>query len=103
MSKGLEALKIIKNVEVEIGNDLNTVTKVFEIEHQYDKAFDIVEKELKAFEIISKCFNMWVEVIKDYKGNPIYRLVLCYNLSDRFYLNITKEQFDLLKEVLKNE
>ena len=84
MSKGLEAFERLKE-----GDSPSAPRDI-----------EIVEKELKALEIISKGFNMWVETIKDYKGNPIYRLVLCYNLSDRFYLNITKEEYDLLKEVM---
>lgn len=87
MSKGLEAL---------VSLELNAC----QTSDQKEWAYNIIEKELKALEIISKGFNMWVEEIKDYKGNPIYRLVLCYNLSDRFYLNITKEKYELLKEVL---
>jgi len=54
MSKELEALKFIKNVEVEIGNDLNTATKVFELNHEYNKAFDIVEKALKEYEMMKQ-------------------------------------------------
>ena len=95
MSKELEALKFIKNVEIEIGNDLTTATKVFEINHEYDEAFEIIEKELKAFEIIKE------------KKVDVYRLMQChfvaeYNMTyvrKRKY-ELRKYEYDLLNEVL---
>ena len=50
MSKELEALKGIRNAEIEIGNDHNTAIKVFEIGNDYDEHFIIIAKGLKELE-----------------------------------------------------
>lgn len=93
MSKGLEALKAIRNVEVCIGNDLNTATKLFEIDHEYDKAFEIIEKELKALVIIKE---------KDVNIDLLRKCpyIEFYNKKVNKYRQLTKEEYDLLSEAM---
>lgn len=127
MSKGLESLKFIKNVEVEIGNDLNTATKVFELNHEYDEAFEIVEKALERLETLEEDFmsltetNMELvqkqvrnqkilnalEIIKN-KRVDVELLMKTQNASDynkysktsNPCFNLGQREFDFLKEIL---
>ena len=80
MSKGLEALESLKKAHYVDGR-LPLIDRV---------RIETIEKSLKALEIINK-----LEVISAYKE------------SDKYYVNvngigfeITKEEYDLLKEVL---
>lgn len=129
MSKELEALKFIKNVEVWIGNDYNTATKVFEIDHEYDKAFEIVETALKRLEKIEdkkivgtttmdKALEKFMldncpEIKKKIKALEIIKekfyfewLLLSKNVDqyneaqDDDKNKLTQEEYNLLKEVL---
>ena len=85
MSKGLEALKDIKQLATTI-----------EFDYKKDKVFvkeelDIIEKELKALEIIK---NKKVDV-------SFLELGLeQYNTNLRKKHQLTQEEYDLLKEVL---
>lgn len=120
MSKELEALKFIKNVEVEIGNDLNTATKVFELNHEYDKAFEIVETALKDYDMLAEEYHLMrkdyeqdrkklkaFEMIKE-KRVDIELLMKTQNASDynKFSKNVNQShnlgqrEFDFLKEVM---
>ena len=94
MSKGLEALEIIKNAKlidhVKIKEGLFS-NKLLDYKRRYGKnvfseQIPIIEKELKALEIIKRLFN---------------RGLLKYSLEDLLYTKyITQEEYDLLKEVL---
>ena len=68
MSKELEALKFIKNVEVWIGNDHNTATKVFDISNDYDECFRIIEKALKEKVQLEKIVKRQIETIAYYQN-----------------------------------
>ena len=78
MSKGLEALKQFRNSNFQ---GVNVYA---------DEYLDIIEKELKALEIIKKELNLNVKVFEDN-----YCL-----FADNFGWVISKEEYDLLIEVL---
>ena len=82
MSKGLEALKEYKNQQTGVNVYANDY-------------LDIIEKELKAFEIIKEKpqATLWLVQVCDKEME--YEDMICIFKED-----ITKEQFDLLKEVL---
>lgn len=93
MNKGLEALEIIRDAEVEIGNEHNTATKLFDISNDYDECFEIIEKSLKALEIIkNKFYFEWLFV-----SNGVEQF---NEAQDNEENKLTKEEYDLLKEVL---
>ena len=89
MSKGLDTLKTIRHID--------------EMEHGKDKsmnnAFDIIEKELKALEIIKNkkvaCLLIWL--MERHTKECALRL---YNEPCDENRKLTKEEYDLLKEVL---
>ena len=89
MSKGLEALeKLYEGYENGMAG-----------RHYYD----IIERELKALKIIKKC-RIKVEKREDFDviGYATFRK----NGKYRYYINdieITQEEYDILKEMLKNE
>lgn len=93
MSKGLEALEVLKNIQtMTFGNsDL--------IESAYKEECEVIEKELKALEIIKKKrVNvhkfMWC-IFKKYSAFH-YNFYFCEE-DDQF---LDDEEFELLKEVL---
>lgn len=135
MSKGLEALKEIKNIEVEIGNNHDSAVKIFELSDDYDECLCIIEKELKRLEEYDKTeysalIERHKELLKEKKANEKKLKALeiikekrvevgelcegCNNLndynkgvcltypqeSDWANYMLTKEEYDLLKEVL---
>lgn len=89
MSKGLEALeKLYEGYKNGMAG-----------RHYYD----IIERELKALEIIKKC-RIKVEKREDFDviGYATFRK----NGKYRYYVNdieITQEEYDILKEILENE
>lgn len=114
MNKGLEALEILKHTtDLDRPNELNG----------YKEELDIIEKELKRLEDIDGILNtgggIWAEngiVSKKLKAFEIIKNHIKISLS--FYdgneehtrysaemseFNITPEQRNLLKEVLKDE
>lgn len=85
MSKGLEVVRKLQHCGVE----------------EYRLALEEVEKELKALKIIKKC-GIKVENREDFDvvGYATFRK----NGKYRYYINdieITQEEFELLKEVLE--
>lgn len=85
MNKGLEALKEIRKYSssiVNYGESLNNVCNA-------------IEKELKALEIIKEKPQATLWLIQVCDKEMEYEDMLCIFKED-----ITKEQFDLLKEVL---
>ena len=123
MSKELEALKGIRNAEIEIGNDHNTAIKVFEIGNDYDEHFIIIAKGLKELEerremmrrFNEACVPMTLdnktekklkalEIIKR-KGLDIAILIWSdncgeYNIHKRLGISYTQEEYDLLNEAM---
>lgn len=84
MSKGLEALERIKKQHYVDGR-LPLIDRV---------RLDIIEKELKALEIIR---NKSVKISQIKTCLDLYSYNSCLNMYDK---PITKEEYDLLKEVL---
>ena len=96
MSKGLEVLKEIKQIETN-GIDMGkfTMVKIGSCPN-YWELFDTVEKELKALEIIR---NKEVDVyyIKHFSNYKTYS-------EHTFTENkLTKEEYELLKEILNDK
>ena len=95
MSKGLEALEIIKNIDVEYKNYHKNAVAIFKENSDYDEVFDFIEKELKALDIIKK------------KQVNLRLIRFDISLEDfnfmEDYAELNQEEFDLLKEVLSNE
>ncbi len=80
MSKGLEALKDVRDI-------CSDMTSVF------DDDLDIIEKELKAFEIIKEkkvnvIILMGCDSVEEYNKHPLS------------WKKLTQEEYDLLKKVL---
>lgn len=92
MSKELEALKKIMPSIIYIGGGRNAGRTMFVKEQQ--EAYRTIEIALKALEIIkTKKVNVWgVFEYKDFKQ---------YNLFRQEDRHLTKEEFHLLKEILK--
>ena len=87
MSKGLEKLKTIRHIhDIECGKD-----------ESINKDFDIIEKELKALEIIKK----YVGVQESYDELFPYDIVDKQYVSSGSSLVISKEEYELMREVLK--
>ena len=94
MNKSLEALEKIKNWECFVDFELETIG-----EKEFGEELSIIEKELKALEIIKE------------KGVDIWALK---HLDDEYYVEqynavahiekpYTKEEYDLLEEVLTDD
>ena len=83
MSKGLEELKDLKNAFIGYCRELKCETNYIKV---CENKFSKIEKELKAFEIIKDlhCFSF-------------------YEIDNQYYisgLGVSKEKYNLLKEVL---
>lgn len=97
--KGIEALEILKNVNIWYG--------VLEIDNLYSipqltDYFKVIEKKLKALEIIiNKKVDVYLllEKIKLYSND--YNILETYNNSLYCEQSITIEELELLKEVLE--
>lgn len=110
MIKGLEMLEILKQrnctlkINHKIGSRDIANQEIKEITQCFDNyVIPIIERELKALEIIKKC-GIKVENREDFDviGYATFRK----NGKYRYYINdieITQEEFDSLKEVLKDE
>ncbi|MBO7713191.1 MAG: hypothetical protein J6S85_06445 [Methanobrevibacter sp.] len=81
MSKGLEALKDLREVKG-WNND------------EFERRLDIIEKSLKALEIIKEK-QVYIRALLAYKNNLAF-----YNEDMSESRKLTKEEFNLLKEVL---
>lgn len=80
MSKGLEALKFLRR-------------NYCILKRERESACNIIEKELKALEIlIRKNINLWI-----FKNTNSYR---AYIEGCHLHEQCSKEEYDLLKEVL---
>ena len=79
MSKGLEALEVIKHT-TDLTNPL----------HAWTNELNTIEKELKAWNIVSE----YVDVIQDRNGN--YYLML-----NGYGIPINEEQYNVLKEAIE--
>ena len=86
MGKGLEALKDLREVKG-WNND------------EFERRLTIIEKELKALEIIKKYY---LPVNCEYDEYEIFKYYLkdTQYVSSRSYKLMSKEEYDLLKEVL---
>ena len=93
MCKGLEALKEIKRAYVDLPLD-DGLSVCTAITKEYKKELKIIEKELKALEIIKKkhLLEGLVNSIQKSKNYDDYK--------NAYITDITKEEYDLLKEVL---
>ena len=90
MSKGLEALEIIKGalVEIEYDEEEGVILSAWQ---EHEEETKIIEKELKALEIMTKSLEIGEEdFFYDDKENIYYFIGS----------EISKEKYDLLKEVL---
>ena len=85
--KTLEILKILKDFVLE--NNKNGLDRSF-----INGAFNIIEKKLKAFDIIKQNRMFYLH---DDMPQGTYRIYDCELYS---YYDLTKEEYDLLKEVL---
>lgn len=116
MSKGLEALKVL----------VMSSTTIFNTKEQIDESVKIIEKELKRLEELEKAFdslakddekakkllsleiekNRALEIVKEKPQATLWLFQHCdkemeyEDMISLFKEDITKEQFDLLKEVL---
>ena len=96
MSKGLDALKIIYDMEdLQGGRD------------KFWNAYRVIEKELKALEIIKKKnvfvwgFIHRIKEIKDFEYTyDYYKTHYGYFHSGYKFELLTQEEYDLLKEIL---
>ena len=95
MSKGLEALK-----EVREKTDAGFIYDYHNKEHN---PLNIIEKELKALEIIKEKFNL--QLFCDNKNGFIGMVAVVIKGLNPYVIYEThnKEEYDVLKEVLKNE
>ena len=86
MSKGLDALKYLKENKRRhwLDNDKST------------ESLDIIEKELKALEIIieKNVEVKWLKIAATLEG---------YNMDKDNSDKLTREEYDLINEVFKNE
>ena len=94
MTKGLEALK-----------DLRLVINDHSLERE---RLDIIENELKngekykkAFELLKKKYGFRVYEHRDFEGNGFKGLTTHFRYDGFFTL--PQDEYDLLKEVLRNE
>lgn len=99
MSKGLEELKKIKNYKewttvVTMGGYEQAKVKLA-YNDELKASFSIVEKELKALEIIKEKPQATLWLFQHCDKKMEYE-----DMISLFKEDITKEQFDLLKEVL---
>lgn len=85
MSKGLEALKVL----------VMSSTTIFNTKEQIDESVKTIEQELKALEIIKEKPQATLWLIQHCDKEMEYEDILWLFKED-----ITKEQFDLLKEVM---
>ena len=90
MSKGLDALERIKQAEYFIDFELDA-----KIKDDYKTELAIIEKELKALEIIKEKPQATLWLIQHCDKEMEYEDMLFLFKED-----VTKEQFELLKEVL---
>lgn len=80
-----------------MSKELESLNKIA-YSYGYDENIKIIEKSLKALDIIKKKeVNVFVLL---HSGNlKIYNDYCCYNEKEQ----LTQEEYDLLKEVLKDE
>lgn len=99
MSKGLKALKEVGKILGDMSVDTNGMPK-FVLEGNRAKLYKIIEKELKALDIIN---NKEVNMIRFRAVEMLNGNADEYNKSEDYSSrHLTQEEFDLLKEVLKN-
>ena len=87
MSKGLEAFEDIKTV----------MKKLFGGVEHCEKALDTIEKEIKALEIIKRK-NVHIYTFMYYAKDNTYEE---FNMLLDYMFDLTQEEYELLKEVLK--
>ena len=88
MNRGLESLESLKNMPCYDEDGEESEQTIYEV---FKEDFDTIEKELKALKIIVKKAN--IRVLEEF---DIYYFKTTNNLYQ-----ISKEKYDLLKEVLK--
>ena len=95
MSKELEALKEFKG-----NNNTILVGRVMGKQHYLD-CLQAIEKSLKALEIIKELLfkNCKIELVS---GGSYYQIIVKIGKGHSFGMSISKEEFNTLKEVLKN-
>ena len=100
MIKGLEELNKIKNC-LEIADEVDGDIIFTTGEYEEEESLNIVEKGLKALNIISEKLDLEVSYNSIY---GTYMLVIP-DTGDGTYLGIriSKEEYDILKEVLNND
>ena len=84
MSKGLEALNKIKTQSLDVV--------------EIDECLSIIEKELKTLEIFKNKITRLVSLIKI--NDDIYRI---YDFDAYCFLELTKEEYELLDEAFKDD
>ena len=87
MSKGLEALKDIRETKIFVDFELDTTGK-----EMFEKQLNIIETELKALKIIKE--NNIISLERNKETEKCY-INFAFNRAQ-----IGKQEFDLLKEVL---
>lgn len=92
MNKGLEALERLKKVKVEKETPMSATFLVHD--KRYTNDLLIVEKELKVLEFVKRVLH--VEPREYHLSDGTSEYVLKYDIYNR---TITKEEFDLLKEL----
>lgn len=120
-----EALERLSNVEVSVTSIRSRMTYFKTLKEQYEKEFEVLEKELFVRDII-KPFDVYeeqykqlekkyenlekvIEILKDkFKfelGVVVIKEKYYYSLEfvEHGYFTITKEQYELLKEVLEDD
>ena len=97
MSKGLEAVKRLRMFP--IYQETKRFPQQFRDKESVSIDLSIIEKELKALEIIKKTFDMKL-VIPFPKGGYEFQIMNKGSYVIHTYENISKEEYDLLKEVL---
>lgn len=105
---GLKAIEKLKslNTQRKTGGQCELLS-----EREYNKLYDNIEKELKAFQLL---FNKNIlntnnnGIISIWETKLINGITYCYEMqilldNNRMIIPLTKEQFELLKEVVENE
>lgn len=102
MSKGLEALEYLRFCKIVNGIDCEGNIMLDYLFRVKEEKFNIIEKELKALEIIKKK-NVNIGLVNVLGSVEQYNQTYVYDNMLNVKWCLTQEEYELLKEVLKDE
>jgi hypothetical protein len=105
MSKGIDALNNLLLEISEVVIDEKTMLPGFKLPKHQCERIEIIKKELRALEIITKknvdIYSIKVCINVEHYNSVIKSRNFNNNYSYEIWYNLTEEEFDLIKEVLK--